>query len=128
MAPEVARMETYDTKCDVFSFAILLWEILSLQEAFKGFTSTLFMEKVVLEHERLPVPKTWPPLTRLTIPEAWDKDPRNRPDMKRVAILIRGDLNDLTDDDHVLRRTTHMKNRSDHSFEFDPMVSDDSLP
>lgn len=29
MAPEVVRVRTYDTKCDVFSFAILLWEIQS---------------------------------------------------------------------------------------------------
>lgn len=115
MAPEVARMETYDTKCDVFSFSILLWEILALRQAFKGMTATLFMEKVVIEHERLDVPKTFPPLTRLMIPEAWDKDPIKRPDMKRVALLIRGDLNDMTKDEHILRRTKHMRDRSNHS-------------
>jgi serine/threonine protein kinase len=119
MAPEVALMSTYDSKCDVFSFSILLWEILSLAPAFKGFSPTQFMEKVVVEHERLAVPKTWPPLTRLMLPEAWDKDPKIRPDMKRVAILIRGDLNDMTDDVKILRRTIHMGQRSNHSFEFD---------
>jgi serine/threonine protein kinase len=118
MAPEVARMDTYDTKCDVFSFAILLWEIMSLSPAFKGLSPTQFMENVVIGHERLAVPKTWPPLTRLMLPEAWDKDPKNRPDMKRVAILIRGDLNDMTDDDMIVRRTKHMNDRSNHSFEF----------
>lgn len=117
MAPEVVRSETYDTKCDVYSFAMLLWEILSLKGAFKGYTPTKFVNKVVVEHERLPVPKHWPPLTRLMIPEAWDKDPRNRPDMKRVAILIRGDLNDMTTDEAIQRRTRHMKDRSFHSFD-----------
>ena len=115
MAPEVARMETYDTKCDVFSFSILLWEILALRQAFKGMTATTFMEKVVIEHGRLIVPKTFPPLTRLMIPEAWDPDPAKRPDMKRVALLIRGDLNDMTTDEQILRRTKHMRNRSNHS-------------
>jgi hypothetical protein len=108
-------METYDTKCDVFSFAILLWEMLSLRGAYHGYSSKEFMEKVVLESERLPVCKSWPPLTRLMIPEAWDVDPRKRPDMKRVAILIRGDLNDMTNDDRVLHRTRHLQNRSQHS-------------
>jgi serine/threonine protein kinase len=116
MAPEVAKMDPYDTKCDVYSFAILLWEMLSLQHAFKGLSPTKYMEKVVVGNERLIVPKTWPPLTRLMIPEAWDKDPAKRPDMKRIAILIRGDLNDMTSDDNILRRTKHMRNRSDHSF------------
>lgn len=115
MAPEVVKMETYDTKCDVFSYAILLWEILSLKQAFEGMTPTRFVEKVVVEHERLPLSKDWPALTKLMIPEAWDNDPRKRPDMKRVAILIRGDLNDLSNDEHVLHRTSHMRERSDHS-------------
>ena len=98
-------METYDTKCDVFSFAILLWEILSLQQAFEGMSPTRFVEKVVVEEVRLKVAKEWPALTRLMIPEAWDNDPRKRPDMKRVAILIRGDLNDMSHDETVLHRT-----------------------
>jgi len=117
MAPEVVRMETYDTKCDVFSYAILLWEILSLKQAFTKYSATRFVEKVVVEHERLPIDKLWPPLTRLMIPEAWDNDPRKRPDMKRVAILIRGDLNDMTTDERVLRRTKHMDERSNHSLD-----------
>jgi hypothetical protein len=117
-------METYDTKCDVFGFAILLWEILSLRQAFKGMSPTQFVEKVVVSDERLPVPKQWPPLTRLMIPEAWDPDPRKRPDMKRVAILIRGDLNDMTSDERVLRRTKHMGQRSQHSFDDGSLHSD----
>lgn len=123
MAPEVALMSTYDTKCDVFSFSILLWEILSLGPAFKELSPTQFMEKVVVSQHREAVPKTWPPLTRLMLPEAWDSDPNVRPDMKRVAILIRGDLNDMTDDVMILNRSQHMIHRTDHSFEFDEQIS-----
>ena len=32
-----------------------------------------------------------------------------------MAILIRGDLNDMTTDENVLHRTSHMKRRSEHS-------------
>jgi Protein tyrosine and serine/threonine kinase len=115
MAPEVVQMKTYDTKCDVFSFAVLLWEILSLQEAFEGMNANEFVEKVILKKQRLRVNKKWPPLTRLMIPEAWDDNPQIRPDMKRVAILIRGDLNLMTTDEAILRRTQHLSNRSLHS-------------
>ena len=125
MAPEVVRMETYDSKCDVFSFAILMWEILSLKQAFDGMTPVDFVDRVVVEHERLAISKKWPALTRLMIPEAWDNDPRKRPDMKRVAIMIRGDLNDMTTDESVLHRTKHMDHRSDHSMTLSP---DEDLP
>ena len=117
MAPEVAECKNYDTKCDVYSFAILLWELLMLKPAFGGYSATKFVEEVVVKKERLPVPKAWPPLTRLMIPDAWDPDPRKRPDMKRVAIVIRADLNDLSDDESVRRRTQHMDDRSVHSQE-----------
>ena len=108
-------MKTYDTKCDVFSFAILLWEILSLQAAFKEMKADIFVERVLMNKERLPVDKKWPPLTRLVIPEAWDDNPQLRPDMQRVAMLIRGDLNLMTTDETILRRTKHLNEQSIHS-------------
>jgi len=33
------------------------------------------------------------------------------------AILIRGDLNDLADDDRIRHRTKHMQDRSNHSID-----------
>ena len=108
-------METYDTKCDVFGFAILFWEILSLKQSFEGMGTSEFVESVVINKYREPIPKTFPPLTRLMLQQAWDDDPRKRPDMKRVASIIRQDLNDLTSDDSVRHRTSHMDDRSSHS-------------
>jgi serine/threonine protein kinase len=116
MAPEVVLCKTYDSKCDVFSFAILLWEILSLQGCCKGYTPEKFVNRVAIHQIRFPIQKSWPPLTRLMIPEAWDDDPQKRPDMNRVAILIRGDLNSMSTDDTILHRTLHMLNRSRHEF------------
>ena len=117
MAPEVARGRPYDCKCDVFSFAILFWEIASLKPAFKGFTRYMYFDRVVQEGERLPLPKKLNPLTKLMAIEAWDPNPEKRPDMRRVAALIRGDLNEMSNgDETVLHRTKHMMNRSHHSF------------
>lgn len=90
-----------------------------MRQAFKGLSPQEFVERVVVRKERLHLPPKTPPLTRLMIPEAWEHDPRKRPDMKRVAILIRGDLNDMTCDDSVLHRTRHMDDRSNASLEVD---------
>lgn len=117
MAPEVAQCKPYDTKCDVYSFSILLWELLALQPAFTSCSPDVFLDRVVIKNQRPVINEKWPPLTRIMIPEAWAKDPKARPDMKRVAIMLRGDLNDMTTDENVRRRTQHMDDRSMHSMD-----------
>jgi serine/threonine protein kinase len=116
MAPEICKGEPYDTEADVFSFAILLWEILSLQWAFNGCSLKEYYKRVALHHERLPITSSWPVIVRTILVEAWDKDPQKRPSMKRIGTLIRADLQDLSEDDNVVNRTEHMMNRSKRSF------------
>jgi serine/threonine protein kinase len=115
MAPHVAEGKPYDEKCDVFSFAILFWEILSLKKAFKGFSRRTFLVRVVRQKERPVISKRWPLCAPMILQEAWDDDPTKRPSMKRIAALIRGDLNERSHDDAVTNRTSHMRNRSAHS-------------
>jgi len=96
MAPEIVECKPYDCQCDVFSFSVLVWEIFSLKTAFEGYSRREYLERVVRRRERPPFKHHWPPLTRLLIKVAWDHDPMKRPSMKRVAVLIRGDLNEMT--------------------------------
>ena len=90
--------------------------MLSLKTAFKGYSRREFLQRVVRNKERHAIYRQWPPLTKLMIQEAWDHDPQKRPDMKRVAVLLRGDLNAMTTDSKVQDRTQHMRERSAHSF------------
>lgn len=115
MAPEVVMSKPYDKSVDVFSFAILLWEILTTDWAFNGYSTKDFFIRVAKNGERLAVPKSAPPMTRSILPEAWDEDPSKRPSMERIGALIRGELEDIAADAEVLNRTYHMKNRSVHS-------------
>jgi hypothetical protein len=95
---------------------MLLWEILSLKPAFKGYSRREYLERVVQGGERHAINKRWPAFTRTILKEAWDEDPEKRPDMKRVAAMIRGDLNAKTSDKRVQQRSTHMRERSESSF------------
>jgi hypothetical protein len=109
----VAQCRHYNCSADVFSFGILLWEILSLKDAFGGnLTHTEYHNRVSLFGERPPVKNSWPPLTRQIMQEAWAENPQQRPIFKRVAMLIRADLSDLSDDNDVINRTRHMMRRS----------------
>jgi hypothetical protein len=113
---EVAQGRHYNCSADVFSFGILLWEILSLKDVFGGNMTRLeCYNRVSLCGERPPVKNNWPPLTRKIMQEAWAVNPKQRPMFKRVAMLIRADLTDLSHDNEVINRTSHMMQRSKRS-------------
>lgn len=115
MAPEIGLGRPYGKEADVFSFAILLWEVLSLTWAFNGYHTNEYLVRVCKGNERLPIRGNWPVVMKMLITEAWDKDPQKRPTMKRIGILVRAFLNDMTEDDSVVNRTQHMMNRSNRS-------------
>jgi hypothetical protein len=92
-----------------FSFAILLWEILSLKRSFQGYSPRNYYIRVVEGQERQSIKRWWPPLTRLVMKDGQKHDPQERPDISRVAGLLRGDMKDLSSDSRVMRRTEHMR-------------------
>jgi hypothetical protein len=120
MAPEVMAGRPYDGQCDVFSFAILLWEIFNLRPAFRYLDRHEYIERVVRNGERLSFPirsGIVPASIKDLIKDAWNGKPTQRPLMANVAKRIRNELNHMSDgDDAILRRSIHMNNRSNHSF------------
>lgn len=111
MAPENAKGEHYDQRVDVYSFGILLWEILSLKTAFETFDVPDF-KKVFNQGYRPPVPASIPISIRALIKECWSGDLNERPNFSRIANLIRGEMKDLSDATDIMNRTSHMLNRS----------------
>jgi hypothetical protein len=47
MSPENAISGDYGFPVDVYSFVILLWEVMTLQKAFMGMTSKVLLDMVV---------------------------------------------------------------------------------
>jgi serine/threonine protein kinase len=52
MAPEVANCEPYDESVDVYSFGMLMWQVLTGVTPFQGFKKEKFMLDVVQNHFR----------------------------------------------------------------------------
>jgi serine/threonine protein kinase len=119
MAPEVVLKTPYNEKCDVFSFAILLYEIISLKPAFpfaqKGRD---FMDKVVKGRMRPRIKRSWPPLTKQVLQQAWSASQEERPSMETICTLIQKDLEALKGADIVNARSHHFMNISAHSLQF----------
>lgn len=81
MAPEQARGESVDRRCDIFSMGILLWELLAKGRLWEGLTDIAVIGRLVqgdipsLHSVRPDLPTS---LTSL-IMRALDPDPRGRP-------------------------------------------------
>jgi hypothetical protein len=127
MAPEIALKEPYDKEADVFSFSMLLWEITSMEFLYPGYTIKDYYVRVVKNNERPTIPKKkrdWHPVIKAIVQEGWDRKPQNRPNMKRVGLMIRGLLQDIYSDDSILHRSTHMMDKSHRSLHNTPTTQD----
>src|SRR5271167_2365583 len=95
MSPEQVRGETLDTRTDLFSFGLILYEMATGQRAFSGDTAALLKEAIL---NRTPVPahdlnSTLPPKLQGIIDKALEKDREVR---YQAAADMRADLEILT--------------------------------
>lgn len=80
MAPEVLTNQEYSIKSDVYSFSVVVWEVISNQEPYKGMFSSMeeMIEGVTMDELRPPIPDWFlPGITQLcTI--CWNSSPESR--------------------------------------------------
>eukprot|EP01111_Echinosteliopsis_oligospora_P013840 TRINITY_DN5069_c0_g1_i2.p1 TRINITY_DN5069_c0_g1~~TRINITY_DN5069_c0_g1_i2.p1 ORF type:complete len:232 (+),score=39.46 TRINITY_DN5069_c0_g1_i2:599-1294(+) len=89
MAPEVLIGGTYDERCDVYSYALILWEFFanalpySQCEEFRE-----LVEMVVHKGVRPPMPPHTPPDIAKLIRACWDPDQKKRPNFAQIIETI----------------------------------------
>lgn len=86
VAPEVLAEEGYTEKADVYSFAIILWEMFTRQVPYAG-KNTMQVVRSVDRGERLAIPDDCPQDYKNLINDCWSSDPATRPSF--VEILRR---------------------------------------
>jgi len=112
MAPEVHNGLPYNATCDVYSFAILLWQMLALKVPYELYTPKTLREKVYNgPHKRPMVDETWPNMIKLCLKRSWDKDIHERNTMAQVSSILRKEcvrIRDGNEDglEHYRRRST----------------------
>ncbi|KAL9316612.1 hypothetical protein ACSQ67_017613 [Phaseolus vulgaris] len=86
VAPEVYRNEEYDTKVDVFSFALILQEMIEGCPPFYAKPENE-VPKAYVENERPPfsaLPKLYAHGLKQLIEECWDEKPHRRPTFRQI--------------------------------------------
>jgi len=80
MSPEVLRGKPLSEKADVYSFAIVMWEILTRQEPFEEHDSySTFVRAVCEQKERPPVPADTHASLKKILDLCWNEEADKRP-------------------------------------------------
>jgi len=85
MAPEVMRQEAFNEKADVYSFGLILWELLTGEEPFPQYEELdPFYQAICYDDERPPIPPDTPLSLTTLMKNCWDADPANRPPFEDI--------------------------------------------
>ncbi|KAF7638530.1 hypothetical protein Mgra_00001904 [Meloidogyne graminicola] len=89
MSPEIiSQREGITTATDVWSFAVVLWELFSRQVPYNGLTEFKIYSIISQHGVRLCIPDNCPkPLADL-LERCWKQSPKDRPEMRYVLTLL----------------------------------------
>eukprot|EP00118_Oscarella_pearsei_P024877 m.307006 g.307006 ORF g.307006 m.307006 type:complete len:615 (+) comp41806_c0_seq1:3138-4982(+) len=88
MAPEVIRNELCSEKVDVWSYGVVLWELLTQEIPYKGVDSSAIIWGVGSESIHLPVPSSCPHGFQLIMRQCWQSKPKNRPTFRQILMHL----------------------------------------
>jgi serine/threonine protein kinase len=84
MAPEMLRNEQSDEKCDVYSYGVVLYEIITGREPWQGMNPMQVVGAVGFQDQRLQLPEDVEPAVAELIRACWAKEPALRPSFAEV--------------------------------------------
>ncbi|CAG4961399.1 unnamed protein product [Colias eurytheme] len=79
MPPEVIKNSTFSHASDVWSYGVLLWELLTGETPYKGIDALAVAYGVAVNKLTLPIPSTCPEPWRVLMEACWHSNPRERP-------------------------------------------------
>uniref|UniRef100_A0A3Q3KAV5 mitogen-activated protein kinase kinase kinase n=1 Tax=Monopterus albus TaxID=43700 RepID=A0A3Q3KAV5_MONAL len=84
MAPEVIRSSTFSKGSDIWSYGVLLWELLTGEVPFRGIDTLAVAYGVAMNKLALPIPSTCPESFAHLMEECWSPNPHSRPQFTTV--------------------------------------------
>lgn len=97
MAPEVALGQRYNEGADVYSFSILVWQVLALSTPYEGFNASMLTRNVVKGGSRPRIDPKWSKYIADMLRSGWG-DKKKRLSMKAMSTALREEMNRFLDD------------------------------
>ncbi|XP_006868652.1 PREDICTED: mitogen-activated protein kinase kinase kinase MLK4-like [Chrysochloris asiatica] len=79
MAPEVIKSSMFSKGSDIWSYGVLLWELLTGEAPYRGIDGLAVAYGVAVNKLTLPIPSTCPEPFAKLMKECWEQDPHIRP-------------------------------------------------
>ncbi|KAG8093113.1 hypothetical protein GUJ93_ZPchr0012g20790 [Zizania palustris] len=89
MAPEMLRNEPSDEKSDVYSYGVILWELVTQKIPWENLNSMQVIGAVGFMNHRLDIPSETDPQWASLIMSCWESDPRHRPSFQELLERLR---------------------------------------
>eukprot|EP00043_Microstomoeca_roanoka_P015685 m.157511 g.157511 ORF g.157511 m.157511 type:complete len:840 (-) comp16310_c0_seq2:138-2657(-) len=96
MAPEVIRNEHVTEKCDVWSFGVIAWELVTLETPYAGMEPYSILWLVAKHGMRLHIPKSCPKKLADLMKMCMAQDPGDRPNFEMIIKLLEMVMDDAT--------------------------------
>merc|ERR1712167_54342 len=109
IAPEVFRGDHYDKTVDVYSFAIVMWELFCQEKPYSGVEVARIPRKVTKDGLRPRVPKHCPPTVQKLLPEMWHMDASKRPHFPEIETRLGAAMKEVNLDAGVDPKTVWAK-------------------
>ncbi|KAK4429446.1 Serine/threonine-protein kinase STY46 [Sesamum alatum] len=104
MAPEVIEHKPYNHKADVFSFGIVLWELLTGKLPYVNLTPLQAAVGVVQKGLRPAIPRNAHPLLVELLERCWQQDPSLRPEFSEILDILQYMANKMFEEERVTKR------------------------
>jgi serine/threonine protein kinase len=90
MAPEVAMFRPYGFSADVYSFGMLMWEVMALEMAYSDVSSSRWHYQTVVLGNARPrnLQYNLPPVINDMIVKSWSADPKRRPTFDTLCHIL----------------------------------------